>query len=141
MQNETYDGQIITTKGNVLPLAAELRRSYEGDFKYVVLSSWSMNSLLTAGDKKINTQGNYMEPDAPDMLSLKMVNRSHKAFTRSSSVLLSASMAHALYGNEDPVGKVVKIDGSLSEKVVGVYEDFPQSSSFKEVSFIAHFLI
>src|SRR5437868_6244856 len=69
MQNETFSGVVNTGKGNVIPLAAELRRSYGSDFKYAVLSSWSMNSLVAAGDKKINTKGNYMEADAPEMLS------------------------------------------------------------------------
>src|ERR1700692_3689891 len=68
MQTETHNGMVNTGPGNVLPLAAALRNSYGNDFKYVVLSSWSMNSLGTSGDTKIKTQGNYMEPDAPAML-------------------------------------------------------------------------
>ena len=68
MQTETLNSNVNTTKGNIMPLAAELRSSYGSDFKRVVLSSWTMNSLVASSDKKINTQGNYMEPDAPDML-------------------------------------------------------------------------
>jgi putative ABC transport system permease protein len=139
MQTETLNGNISTNKGNVLPLAAELRRSYGSDFKYVILSSWSMNSMIGTGDKKINTQGNYMEPDAPRMLSLNMLRGSREAFRSPSSVLLSQSTAKALFGNEDPVGKMIKIDADVNEKVAGVYEDFPQNSSFKDVSFIAPF--
>ncbi|MEO8862049.1 MAG: ABC transporter permease, partial [Ginsengibacter sp.] len=44
MQSETLNGNVNTTKGNVIPLAKALRNNYGGDFKYVVLSSWSMNS-------------------------------------------------------------------------------------------------
>ncbi|MBS1934842.1 MAG: ABC transporter permease [Bacteroidetes bacterium] len=139
MQTETHNGQINTAKGNVIPLAMELREKYPNDFKYVVLSSWSMNSLVAAGEKKISTQGNYMEPDAPDMLSLKMIAGSRNSFKSPSSVLLSRSTAKALFGDNDPLGKLIKIDGEINEKVAGVYEDFPQSSSFKEVSFIAPF--
>ncbi len=139
MQNETFNGKITTGKGNVLPLAAELRRSYGSDFKYVVLSSWSMNSLVAAGDKKINIQGNYMEGDAPEMLSLKMLAGTRSAFKSPSSILLSQSTAKALFGNADPIGKVVKIDGELNEKVAGVYEDLPENTSFKDVAFIAPF--
>ena len=73
MQTETVNGVVRTDKGNVIPLAAELRKNYSSDFKRVVLSTWTMNSLLVSGDKKINTQGNYMEYDAPGMLSLKML--------------------------------------------------------------------
>src|SRR6202012_3988538 len=109
MQTETLNGTVNINKGNVLPVEAELRKSYGSDFKYVVLSSWSFNSLVAAGDKKINTQGNYMEPDAPDMLSLKMLRGTRKAFKTPSAILLSGSTAKALFGNDDPIGKIVKI--------------------------------
>jgi ABC-type antimicrobial peptide transport system permease subunit len=139
MQTETHNGEISTGKGNVIPLAAELRKNYKDDFKYVVLSSWSMNSLLSYGEKKMNIQGNYMETDAPEMLSLHMIAGTRKAFQPVSTVLISQSMAKALFENQDPVGKIVKINGDLPEKVVGVYKDFPQNSSFSQVAFIAPF--
>ena len=139
MQTETLNEEVNTTKGNVMPLAAELRRNYASDFKYVVLSTWSMNSLVASGDKKINEQGNYMETDAPDMLSLDMVAGTRKSFSTASTVLLSQSTAKALFDNEDPIGKIVKIDVDIIEKVVGVYKDFPGNSSFKDVKFIAPF--
>jgi len=139
MQTETLNGEVVTGKGNVMPLAKTLRTDYGGDFKHVVLSSWSMNSLVNAGDKSINVQGNYMESEAPDLLSLKMVAGTGKSFQSKSTVLLSESIARALFGNQNAVGKIVKINGDLNEKVVGVYKDFPANSSFKDVSFIAPF--
>ena len=139
MQTQTRNGVAGTGKGNIIPLAASLRKNYGSDFTYVVLSSWSMNSLVTAGDKKINTQGNYMEPDAPDMLSLKMLAGTRNAFKTPASALLSRSTAKSLFGKEDPIGKTITIDGEIHEKVAGVYEDFPVNSSFKEVQFIAPF--
>ena len=139
MQNETFSGKISTGKGNVIPLAAELRRAYGEDFKYVVLSSWNMNSLVAYGDKKINTQGSYMEAEAPEMLTLKMLAGSRSGLSMPSSVLLSQSTAKALFGKEDPIGRIIKINVDANAKVTGVYEDLPQNTSFKEVSFIAPF--
>jgi len=139
MQTETLNGVVKTDKGNVMPLAAELRKNYAGDFKRVTLSTWTMNSLLVSGDKKINTQGNYMEYDAPDMFSLKMLAGTRNSFNAPASILLSRSTAKALYGNDDPLGKAITIGGDIHEKVVGVYEDFPESCSFKDVKFIAPF--
>lgn len=136
---ETLNGEAITGKGNAIPLADELRKNYRDDVKYVVLSSWSMNSLVSAGSKQLSTHGNYMETDAPDMLSLHMLSGSRKAFERKSTILLSQSTAIKLFGHNDPVGKQVKIDGNLTEEVAGVYEDFPAGSSFQEVQFIAPF--
>jgi ABC-type antimicrobial peptide transport system permease subunit len=140
MQTETHNGKQNTGKGNVIPLAAELRSTYGSDFKYVVLSSWSFNSLVAAGDKKVHVQGNYMEPDAPNMLSLKMLAGAREGFKARSSVLLAQSTARALFGSDDPLGKIVRIDGDLIERVTGVYADFPKNSSFSDVSFIAPFL-
>ena len=139
MQNQTFNGKISTGKGNDIPMAAALRRSYGGDFKYVVLSSWNMNSIVAFGEKKINTQGCYMEADAPEMLTLKMIAGSRKGLALPSSVLLSQSTAKALFGNDDPIGKIVKINVDANAKVTGVYEDLPQNTSFKDVSFIAPF--
>lgn len=139
MQNETFSGKISTGKGNVIPLAAALRRSYGGDFKYVVLSSWNMNSIVAFGEKRINTQGSYMEADAPEMLTLKMISGSRKGLVLPSSVLLSQSTAKALFGADDPIGKIVKINVDAQAKVTGVFEDLPQNTSFKDVSFIAPF--
>jgi putative ABC transport system permease protein len=140
MQTETHNGVQNTGKGNVMPLAAELRTTYGSDFKYVVLSSWSFNSLVAAGDKKLHVQGNYMGSDAPNMLSLKMLAGAREGFKAHSSVLLAQSAAKALFGNDEPLGKIVKIDGDVIEKVAGVYADFPKNSSFSDVSFIASFL-
>ncbi len=90
MQTETRNNQVSTIKGNSIPLAADLRNNYADDFKYVVLSSWSMNSLLSSGDKKFNGQGNYMEPDAPGMLSLDMIAGTRNAFQKHSTILIIA---------------------------------------------------
>lgn len=139
MQTETLNGKVSTDKGTVIPLSAELRKEYKNDFKYVAASSWTLNSLITIGDKKIDTKGNYMEIDAPEMLSLKMLSGARNAFKSSSTVLLSASTAKSLFGDDDPIGKIIKINNDITEQVAGVYEDFPANSSFKDVAFIAPF--
>ena len=131
MQTETFNGEMNTTKGNVMPLAAELRKNYGSDFKYVVLSTWSMNSLVASGDKKVNEQGNYMETDAPDMLSLDLVAGTRKSFSTASTVLLSQSTAKALFGNEDPLNKVVRFDNKNDLKVTGVLKDIPANSTLQ----------
>jgi hypothetical protein len=125
MQTLNFNGQVSTDKGVPIPLGPELKTSYGSDFKYVVLSSWTMNSLLTAGEKKFNTQGNYMQPDAPNMLTLNMLRGSRASLGEHSTILLSQTMAKNLFGDVDPMGKIVKIDNELVETVSGVYADLP----------------
>ena len=51
------------------------------------------------------------------------------------SILLSKSVAEALFGKTDAVGKVVKLDNDQPLTVTGVFEDLPNNSSFSDVNF------
>ena len=139
MQNQTFNGEVTTGKGNPIPLGNELRTAFGGDFKYVVMSSWSMNTLVSAGDKNLLRQGNYMEPEAPQMLTLNMTEGTRSGLKDLSSILISQALANALFDHTDPLGKLVKLDGELNLKVTGVYQDLPLNSTFNNVSFIAPF--
>ena len=55
------------------------------------------------------------------------------------TVLLSSSLAKKIFGDADPIDKIVKIDTKFDVKVTGVYGDLPDNAEFKEVSFIAPF--
>lgn len=136
MQHQNYGGEIHTDKAVPIPLATELKRSYGNDFKQIVLSSWTNAHVLTFGEKSTSQQGNFMEQDAPRMLTLKMTNGSIAGFQDPSSILLSQSVSKVLFGETDPIGQVIKLD-TATVKVIGVYKDLPQNTSFSNVSFIA----
>ncbi|MBN9297417.1 MAG: ABC transporter permease [Filimonas sp.] len=135
-QNQTFNGEISTGQAIPVPLGEELRKTYGSDFKHIVLSSWTWNHILTVGDKKIKFTGNYMEPEAPEMLTLNMVKGARNGLKDQSSILLAASVAKALFGNEDPMNKTVLVDNKDNFKVTGVYEDLPYNTSLNELLFI-----
>jgi len=137
MQRQTFSGEIHTDKAIAIPLGAELRNGFAKDFKYVVLSSWTNSHLLSFKDKNLLRPGNFMEPDAPRMLTLKMIKGTSAGLQDPSSIFISESVSISLFGNIDPMGKVLGIDNKFSAKVTGVYEDLPNNSSFHDVSFIA----
>ncbi len=136
LQHQNYNGDIHTDKAIPIPLGTALRRVYGTDFKHVVLSSWTNAHLLTAGEKSISQQGNFMETDAPDMLTLTMTSGSAKGLKEPSSILLSLSVSKALFGNDNAIGKTVTLDTSVL-KVTGVYADLPANTSFNNLAFIA----
>ncbi|MDB5135102.1 MAG: FtsX-like permease family protein, partial [Mucilaginibacter sp.] len=136
MQRETNNGEINTLKAMPIPLAYQLRHFYGSHFKYVVLSSWTNPHLLSFKDKNLSIQGNFMEPEAPDMLTLKMVKGVRTGLKDPGSILLSESVSKAIFSDADPIDKVLKLD-NLSLKVAGIYQDLPNNTSFNNVSFIA----
>ena len=127
---------ISTWMSMPLPLGAELRKTYSSDFKYVLMSSWTETHFLSVGDKKITKDGNFFEPQAPDMLNLKMLKGNRDGLKETFTMLISASMAKALFGDADPMGKLVRMDDKLNTKVTGVYADMPRNSRFFNMSFI-----
>lgn len=136
-QHQTYSGHRETQNSVPAPLGPELEHSYKGDFKHVVMSSYTWEHILSKEDKKFTEKGNYMDVDAPEMLSLNMLKGNRDGLKEINSILLSESLATSFFGIQDPIGKVMELDNELKVVVKGVYEDLPNSSEFSEVKFIA----
>ena len=137
MQQTTINGEIFTGYACPVALADELRNSYGSEFKHVVLSWWNREHILSFGNNKFTRIGKFMEPAAPDLLSLNMLKGSRDGLKDPSSVLISESVARTIFGDTDPMNKMMMIDNKLNVKVTGVYEDIPGNSRFKDVTFIA----
>ncbi len=134
MQNIKLNGGIATWGSVPYPLGAELRRNFSSDFKQVIVASRT-NPILSFGEKKFSKKGIYMDPGAPEMLDLKMIQGSRSGITEPNSILLSASLAKAYFGEADPMGKVMKID-TTNVQVTGIYQDLPQNSAFTDANFL-----
>jgi putative ABC transport system permease protein len=137
MQHQTFNGYKSTGSAIPMPLVTELKSKYGSNFKHLVMSTWQGKRILTYGDKKISIEGNFMDAPAPEMLSLKMVKGTYSGLKDPYSILLSTSTAKAFFGDDDPMGKIIKISNKLDVKVTGVYEDLPFNTKFRNLHFIA----
>lgn len=141
MQNQTFDDGVKTWTGQAMQLGPELKSSYGSHFKYVATAEYPGNHLLTLGTKKITSIGNFMEPDITEMLALKMLKGTRSGLTDPSSILLSETTAKSLFGDVDPLNKLINLDKKWAVKVTGVYADLPANSTFQELTFIAPFAL
>ncbi|MFT4154180.1 ABC transporter permease [Parafilimonas sp.] len=123
------DGNKQTGPAVVMPTAEELRSKYGSDFKNVSMASWNFGHVLGVGDKKITGQGMWVESNFPSMFSLKMIKGKINALNDPSSVLISASIAKSLFGNEDAINKTIRFDNKYDFKVAGVFDDFPHNTT------------
>jgi hypothetical protein len=130
MQHANFNGQIGTQAANPAQMGPEIRARYGSDFKYVVQASWIGGHLLSVGSKHFDKTGIFFEPDALDMLTLKMLKGSRQALKDPYSIILSASTAEAIFGKEDPINKTIKLDRTTDVKVTGIYEDLPDNTTF-----------
>ena len=136
-QNKTTNGDIVTGDGTSLPVVTELRKSYGGDFKHIAVTFWHGTHILSAGEKNISFGGRYVDSEFPVMFSLKMLRGNYGALKGPSSLLLSESTAKILFGDADPMNKVVKMDNQAVFQVGGVYQDLPENTTFHDEQFLA----
>ncbi len=137
MNHDNANGERITLIWNPYHLGDLLRKNFGSDFKQVVMSSYPSGHVLTYKDKKFNIEGNYMDAGAPSMLSLEMTKGTQNGLTNIYSIILSESVAMDLFGNEDPINKIIRIENKADVQVTGIYRDLPFNSDFRNLRFIA----
>ena len=136
MTTQTFNGEMGTYTAAAMPLGNELRTKFGANFKYVSMGSWNFAHILAVGDKKISQEGMWVESTFPVMFSLNMLSGKLSALNDPSSILLSESVAKALFGNEDPMNKLVRLDNKESVKVGGVYQDLPKNTTLNAVKLL-----
>jgi len=138
LQNNTVDGEVDTWGSQSYQLGSELRVNYSSYFKHIVTSSFPINSILANDEKTFTITGCYMDGQAPELLSLNMLQGKREDLLDPTSILLASSVAEKFFTNGNALGKVLKIDNNTELKVTGVYKDLPSTDSFKgELDFIA----
>jgi ABC-type antimicrobial peptide transport system permease subunit len=130
------NGTTNTSAFMPLPLERTLRDKYGDNFEHLVMSSWTMQQFLDYGETSIPRQGNFMQSGVPELLDLKIIKGEKDGLREINSIMLNESTALALFGDEDPIGKTIKVDKNFDMMVTAVYEDIPFNTSFKDLTFI-----
>jgi putative ABC transport system permease protein len=120
------------------PMGTELIDKHRDLFKRIVRTSWGDGggqAILSSGDKKISAGGLSVDSEAPEMFTFKMIRGSRNGLLETHSIMIAASLSKALFGDEDPVNKIITINNSTNVTVTGVYEDFPLNTKFHKVKY------
>jgi putative ABC transport system permease protein len=137
IEQQTENGGISTFEAMPFPMGRELQTEYGGDFKHVVMSSYPDEHILANGKDNFSEEGIYMDIEALQMFSLKMLEGNYNGLKDPHSIVLSASASKAIFGNKEATGNLMRIDNKLDVKVTGVFEDLPDNTSLNGVKFIA----
>ncbi len=94
------------------------------------------DDLLLSNEAKdlkfTENKGYYADPASIDMFNLQFLKGNQQtALNGPDKILLSESMAHKYFGNEDPLGKtLVNRSGDHVQplQITGIYKDFPENS-------------
>jgi ABC-type antimicrobial peptide transport system permease subunit len=130
-KNTFFNNQKNTQKNIPLPLYDELRTNYP-EIKRVTRMDWNVSHSLMVGNDKFNKRGTYVDPSFLKMFSFDLLNGDiETALNDPNSIILTQSLAGALFGKEDPMGKIIRIDNQYDIKVTGIVQDVPFNSTIR----------
>jgi ABC-type antimicrobial peptide transport system permease subunit len=93
------------------------------------MCDWGQMHSLIYGDKKISKFGHFIGSDAINMFSIRIIDGDKDPLHEPYSIVLTDETAKILFGKENPVGKLVKMDNQTNLKVTAVVEKQPKNSS------------
>ena len=124
------DGKIRCWNTVPAPLARTLEKDLPEVERAVRVES-DNEMLLSVGDKKIIKSGNIVDTGFLQMFSFPMLKGNPStALNDMHSVVLTEKTAKSLFGNEDAMGKIVKIDNKDNFIVTGILKDLPNNTRF-----------
>ncbi len=132
------NGEIGVGQATPIPLEAALRKEIPG-VKYVAQASWVGSHSLVLAEKKLYPEGIMAGAEFLQMFQYPLLKGSADAVLKDPySIVLTQSTAKALFGEEDPLNKVIRIDNSNNLKVTGILKDLPANSTL-QFSFVVPF--
>lgn len=132
--NATVDKGVVTGQSVPYPLMEALLAA-DSRIKRTARTNWGEGALLGVGEKKLNKVGLWVTPSFLDMFEIPMQQGTARALDDPRSIVLTASLAKALFGDEDPLNKMVQVDNNLEMKVTGVTAEMPTNTAFSDYTF------
>ncbi len=126
----TVDGEIWTWNSTPKAMAKAIKKDYPevaGVSRYFNDTPF----LFAKDDTRINATGTVIDPDFLNIFSFPLIKGDKETvFTDVNSVVITETLAHKIFGNQDPMGEMVKIDNADTFKVTGILKDLPPNTSF-----------
>lgn len=131
MKNQTLSGDVFTGETTPAPLAATLRAQVP-EAKYVARTTGPGQQILNSGKESIYVAGIYADPELFNMMTFRAIAGDPvEALMDPGSMVITGSAAKRLFGDEDPIGKIVRHNNTHNLQVVAVIEDAPSNSTIQ----------
>jgi putative ABC transport system permease protein len=128
--NDVVEGKIRSGMPTPEIMAPVLKNDVP-EIEQVSRVTWGEDYLFTVGDKVLKAKGNLVDPAFLTMFSFPLVEGNARTVLNDPySVVLTRQLAKKIFGNEEAVGKVIKVENDENYKVTGVLDDLPNNTQF-----------
>src|ERR1043166_9554109 len=126
---DKINGELQVSGQSPSALAAALRQDYpevEDAVRYR-----RVTFLTTVGEKHVNAQGAFADSNFLSVFNFPLLKGNAATSLNSNySIVLTRQLAKKFFGNEEAVGKTVRIDSTDNFTVTAVLKDLPSNTQF-----------
>ncbi len=129
--NAQFDGKISSWTSVPLP-TYEAFKTADSNIKRTVVTDWGGDHLLTVHDNRLIKKGYWASEEFLEMFEFPLLQGdATQVMDDPRSIVITEATAKALFGDEDALNQVIKVDNEHELKVTGVLKDIPTNSSFE----------
>lgn len=125
-----FDGKLECWSGTPASMALALRSDFP-QVESVVRINGTGPFIINVGDKHLEAIGTIADPDFLKLFSFPLLKGNKEtALSSPRSMAVTERFAKKLFGDEDAMGKVVRIDSNAYFKVSAVLKNLPNNTAF-----------
>jgi putative ABC transport system permease protein len=126
----TFSGEMHCWNTTPRVLASAMQRDLP-EVEHVVRVEWNHQPLFSVGDKKMTVVSIPVDSDFFQVFSFPLLEGDPlTALGDPYGLVLTKSTARSLFGDEEAMGKVIRLDSKDNYHVTGVMKDLPNNTRF-----------
>ena len=127
---DKFNGELWAWSTTPKPLAPALKQEYP-DVDDAVRAT-DVNFLFTVGEKHLNIEGVITDSGFLNIFSFPLLQgNASSALNNINNIVLTQKLAKKLFGNQDAMGKTLRIDSTDYFTVTGIMKDLPNNTNLK----------
>ena len=131
LENQGYEGKTYTFAALPGKFGPSIKEELP-EVKYAARTTWGDKILFSLGEKNIYEQGYYADPDFIKMFSFQVLKGdTSKMLSDPTSIVITDEMAEKFFGDQDPIGKTLKLNNDKEYTITGLIKKPPLNSTLK----------
>ncbi|GAB3996443.1 ABC transporter permease [Spirosoma daeguense] len=134
---ELHTEKVNYSTGVPNPLGEAFRNGYDVAEKVGRIAFLKKRVVAVSPEKKFEEELAFADPDFLAIFNFPLLRGNPQtALQERNTALITERIARQYFGNEDPIGKLLRIDESLVVKVNGILQNLPATTDFRSELYI-----
>lgn len=130
LHNKDKTGNISNSMDAAPGLLPDALKKQIPEVQYAATVVWDNDMIFTVGKKVIKENGRYAGNDFFNLFNFPLLQGSPSTVLASpDNIVITQKLAKKYFNNENPIGKIIRIDNKRDYIVSGVAADVPENSS------------